>query len=125
MAAYVHTVDIESSSNGSSFSLAHSRDLPFLPPPSFPPLQGEFDRRFKGYVPMKDKRRMAPAPVAPHDGIRTPADIPDSVNWLDANAVTPVKNQGQCGSCWANSATESVESQCVVQGNTRWWPRRG
>merc|ERR1711991_1079432 len=39
---------------------------------------------------------------------------PASINWRDTEAVTAIKNQGQCGSCWAFSATEAVESQLVL-----------
>merc|ERR1712176_799958 len=37
------------------------------------------------------------------------ANAPGAIDW-SVNATTPVKDQGQCGSCWAFSTTEGVES---------------
>lgn len=67
----------------------------------------EFRQAFNGF---RSKMNQAPSKAAVH--ISNPnAELPDSVDWRTKGYVTPVKNQGQCGSCWSFSATGSLEGQ--------------
>lgn len=45
--------------------------------------------------------------------------VPLRIDWRASGVVTPVRNQGKCGACWAYSTIETIESMAAIQSGKR------
>jgi C1A family cysteine protease len=88
--------------SGASFTLGHNKFSHL----TFEEFEAQYLRQ---PAPRKEGSRMVNA----FEGVSVPA----SVDWSTTAAVTPVKDQGSCGSCWAFSTTGGMEGAYFLKNN--------
>lgn len=89
----------ENSKNDNTFTVGVNKFADWTP--------AEF-KRILSYKPIRSNRNASQAHLEQ-------ASIPDSVDWRAQGKVNPVKDQGQCGSCWAFSAVGAMEGAWAIK----------
>ena len=102
MAAKIQALSEEVKANGGTYEVAYS-----------PAMDKELEQLTGLKVPPGWNKSDAPSVPMLGASVQT---LPSSFDWRSLNGVTPIKNQGNCGSCWAFSTVGALESAILLQG---------
>jgi C1A family cysteine protease len=85
------------------------------------------DNRVAGNKPVERRKRLGAIFPFPNAAVRTfdhsspSLSLPVRLDWRNYNHnnyVTPIKEQGTCGACWAFATTAALESKVLIARNT-------
>lgn len=67
------------------------------------------------FMDLQTYRMIDASEIKPYPGTRSTRDFPEVWDWREMTGVTPVRDQAQCGSCWAFTAHGVLEAQILIQ----------
>jgi len=82
------------------------------------------DNVFRGWT--MEEAKMFLGAVMPEDlsyipSVTVKKNLPASLDWSKANCDHGVRNQANCGSCWAFATTGMLSDRCCLQGHDHGW----